>query len=295
MLSILIPIYDYNILPLVSELHKQCVENDIDFEILCQDDNSNSDKNIENEKVNLLSFCSFISLETNIAHRENRNQLALRAKYDCLLFIDGDSNILKNNYIKNYLKNIETFDVIYGGRLHPEKCPSKSQSLRWKYGKFIEDNLAEYRKKNKYKSLLFNNTLIKKSVFDRIKFDQKMKKYGHDDTQLSYGLSLLKARVHHIDNQIEHGDIDLNKVYLSKTKNSLENLLQLYTEKKINSDFVKLISLYIILKKSKLSFLAKFFYENLEKLIFKNLESDNPSLLVYNIFRIGYLCSLKPN
>ena len=43
MLSILIPIYNYNSYPLVQELHKQCLESDIDFEILCQDDASNSE------------------------------------------------------------------------------------------------------------------------------------------------------------------------------------------------------------------------------------------------------------
>ena len=51
MLSILIPIYNYNAYPLVLELHKQCLECEIEFEIICQDDASGSDLNIENEKI----------------------------------------------------------------------------------------------------------------------------------------------------------------------------------------------------------------------------------------------------
>jgi glycosyltransferase involved in cell wall biosynthesis len=41
MLSILIPIYNYNAYPLVKELHSQCLEATIDFEIFCIDDASN--------------------------------------------------------------------------------------------------------------------------------------------------------------------------------------------------------------------------------------------------------------
>ena len=82
MLSILIPIYNYNVFPLVSELHKQCLELNIDFEILCQDDASNSKLNQENEKVNSLSHSSFVALTQNIAHRANRNSLVEKSKYN---------------------------------------------------------------------------------------------------------------------------------------------------------------------------------------------------------------------
>ena len=51
MLSILIPTYNYNVFPLVLDLHKQCLECKIDFEILCQDDHSNQFSN-ENQKIN---------------------------------------------------------------------------------------------------------------------------------------------------------------------------------------------------------------------------------------------------
>jgi hypothetical protein len=38
MLSILIPIYNFNAVPLVKELQKQCMECDLEFEIICDDD-----------------------------------------------------------------------------------------------------------------------------------------------------------------------------------------------------------------------------------------------------------------
>ncbi len=293
MLSILIPIYNYNVFPLVSELHKQCLECKINFEILCQDDASLSTLNVFNEKVNSLSYCNFISLTKNIAHRENRNTLAEKAKYDYLLFIDGDSNVLFPDYIKKYLVSKLGFDVVYGGRLHPETCPSLKQKLRWKYGRYVEDKTAINRKKAPYQSLLFNNTLIKKECFNKIKFDKNIKKYGHDDTQLSYQLSILCAKINHIDNQIEHGDIDTNNDYYSKTKESVQNLIALVNDKKIDCQFNRLYLLNRSLKKFNIDSLISKLYLTFEKSIAKNLKGNNPSLFVFNLFKIGYLCSLK--
>lgn len=293
MLSVLIPIYNYNAYPLVLELHKQCLECKIDFEILCQDDASQSSLNVFNENINSLSNCSFVSLKQNVAHRENRNSLAEKTTYDYLLFIDGDSIIIQDNYIKEYISNLVDFDIIYGGRLHPKKCPSDNQKLRWKYGKFIEDKLAENRKKKPYQSLLFNNTIIKKDCFNKVKFDKYMKKYGHDDTQLSYQLSVLKSKVNHIENPVEHGDLDTNLVYLNKTKESLENLYQLHQEGKIDTEFVRIIQFHQFLRRTKLIFIISIIYTFFEKSISKNLTGTNPNLLTYNLFRVGYLCKIS--
>lgn len=293
MLSILIPIYNYNAFPLVTELHKQSLECDIDFEILCQDDASNSVLNIENEKINSLSNCNFTELKANIAHRQNRNFLASKAKYENLLFIDGDSIVIRSNYISSYISWLINFDIVYGGRLHPEKCPSINQKLRWKYGRYIEDKKVDLRNSAPFQSLLFNNTVIKKACFDKVKFDSQLTKYGHDDTQLSCQLSLLNLRLKHIDNPVEHGDIDSNKIYITKSKSSLENLIVLFEEGKINKSFSRLISLLLVLNKLKLTYLISIFYSIIEKLLVKNLVGQNPNLFLYNMFRIGYLCKIS--
>ena len=293
MLSILITIYNYNLFPLVQELHKQCLECNIEFEILTQDDASGSLLNLENQKINSLPDCYFGILKENVGYRENRNLMAAKAKYDYLLFIDGDCNILTNNYIKNFTDNISGFDAVYGGRLHNSTCPSDNQKLRWKYGRFIEDKSAVDRLKLPYQSLLFNNTVIKKEWFNKIKFDNNFRNYGHDDTQFSYKLMQLKAKIHHIENPTEHNDIDTNKVYLQKMQGSLNNLNLLYKEKKIANNYGKLVSLVHFLKITKISIVVSFFYKIFRKSIFNNLEGKKPNLKIYNAFRIGHLCSIK--
>ena len=293
MLSILVPIYNYNVFPLVAALHKQCTDYRIDFEILCQDDASNSSLNACNEQVNEMSNCSFVSLKENLAHRANRNSLAAQAKFDYLLFMDGDSIIIHDKFIKKYIDTLEDFDVVYGGRLHPKKCPSNHQKLRWKYGKFIEDKSAANRKKKPYQSLLFNNTVIKKVLFNKIKFDTNSKKYGHDDTQLAFEISLLKCKVNHIENPVEHGDIDTNLVYLNKTKASLENLISLYEEEKIDIEFVRLIQLYHFLNRTRLTDIVSKVHSIFECFFIKNMTGNYPNLIIFNWFRVGYLCSLQ--
>jgi len=290
MLSILITIYNYNLLPLVQKLNQQCEALGIVYEILTQDDASKSALNVENRKINQLENCLFFELENNVGYRENKNILVSKSKYDWLLILDGDCIIHQDNFVKKYLENIKDFDGIYGGRVHPKVCPSTQKMLRWKYGKFMEDNPLENRLNKPYESFLFNNTLIKKSVFNQIKFDASFKKYGHDDTLFSFELKRIGAKLHHIDNPVEHHDIDDNTIYYQKTKDAMDNLFYLYQTKKIDFQYTKLLRTLNFLEKTKLYGLPKLFYKFFEKPMEKNLTGNNPYLFVFNMFRLGYIC-----
>ncbi|WP_445721875.1 glycosyltransferase family 2 protein [Flavobacterium sp.] len=293
MLSILITIYNYNLFPLVQELHKQCIECNIDFEILTQDDASNSVYNIENLKIDSLSNCRFFILDKNVGYRENKNILVQKSKYNYLLILDGDCKITNPKFIKNYLDYCNEYDAIYGGRIHPEKSPSKQQLLRWKYGKFMEDQDYKKRLNTPYRSFLFNNTFIKKEIFNTIKFDNSFKKYGHDDTLFSFELKKNFAKIHHIQNPVIHDDIDTNVVFYNKMKGSLENLHYLYINKMITMDHSKMITLIEKLRKNQLTKPIAMIYSIFNSLIERNLTSSNPKLFVFNIFRLGYFCTLK--
>jgi hypothetical protein len=69
---------------------------------------------------------------------------------------------------KKYIDTLEDFDVVYGGRLHPEKCPSNHQNYVGNTGNLLRTNLPQTERKP-YQSLLFNNTVIKKSAFQQNK------------------------------------------------------------------------------------------------------------------------------
>ncbi|AJR04703.1 glycosyltransferase family 2 protein [Siansivirga zeaxanthinifaciens] len=288
MLSILIPTYNYNVYPLASELEKQALDANIEFEIICFDDGSKSDINNENNKINKLQHSKFLENKKNVGLSNNRNLLAEASKFENLLFIDGDSILPNSYFIMNYVEALKSNNqVIYGGRIHPEKA-EVNRTLRWKYGKYIEDQTDLNRKKNIYKSVLFNNTLIKKTLFNKIKFEENIIQYGHEDTVFAYKISVIKTSVLHIDNPVLHGDIDLNEVYLKKTEKALENLNFIYKNNLIDYKFITFLKLFKKTEKIKLNYLLSLFYKLFNKFLTHNLTSKNPSLFVFNLFRISY-------
>jgi glycosyltransferase involved in cell wall biosynthesis len=293
MLSILIPTYNYNVYPLACELEKQAVKTNCNFEIICIDDGSNSILNKENEKISTLTNSKFISIEKNIGLSNNRNTLAKTSKFEFLLFIDGDSQLTNTNFIKRYIDAInENTEVIYGGRIHP-KTVEQNRKLRWKYGIYREDLTAEQRSKNKYKCVLFNNTLIKKDVFDKIGFEQSIVQYGHEDTVFSYNLFRLKADIEHMENPVLHGDVDLNLVYVNKTIKGLENLNFIYNKGLINSDFITFLKVFNKLKTFKLNYFFAFIHKIFHSTFKLNLKSKNPSLYIFELFRLSYFCHIN--
>ncbi len=293
MISILIPTYNYNVFPLASDVEKLAIKNNIDFEIICIDDGSKSFINMENEKINTLINGQFIASSTNVGLSINRNNLAKLAKYDFLLFIDGDSKIINDAFINNYVKVLKNNpDVAYGGRVHPKKTENK-RKLRWKYGIYHEDCNAINRSKKKYKSILFNNTLIKKTIFNKVQFNNKITKYGHEDTIFAYNLSMQSASIEHIENSILHGDVDLNHVFFHKMHKSLENLNYIYTKKIVDPNFITFLNIFIKLKRYKLHYLFSIIHKLLYPFFKINLTSETPSLNIFNLFRLSYFCNIN--
>ncbi len=293
MLSILIPTYNYNVYPFASQIEKQAIKSKIDFEIICFDDGSNSIINLENKKINSLINSQFIARKNNIGLSNIRNALAEASKYSNLLFIDGDSLLPNEQFIIRYKKALkENTDIVYGGRIHPKKVDA-NRKLRWKYGIFREDSTANQRNKNIYKNVLFNNTLIKKKLFNSIGFEKSISKYGHEDTVFAYKLSKTKASILHIDNPVLHGDVDLNQVYYQKTHQSLKNLDSIYKTKMIEPEFTTFLKVFMKLEKFKLNYLFALFYKILSPFFTFNLTSKYPSLYVFELFRLSYFCNIN--
>ncbi|WP_338356704.1 glycosyltransferase family 2 protein [Yeosuana marina] len=295
MLSILIPTYNFSSYSLVKELNKQCIETNIEFEIICIDDGSLSPLNIENQNINNLSQCKFIESKINLGLSNIRNDLAKKSTYKNILFIDGDSELIDDSFIKRYLSALKNNpDVIYGGRIHTVLIDTK-RSLRWKYGKYREDLSVYRRNKNIYKSVLFNNTLIKKKVFNKIGFEKNITQYGHEDTIFAYKLSLINATVIHIDNPVKHADIDLNQVYLEKTRKGLQNLNFIYNTDMVDPNFITLLRLFNQLKKIGLHYFFSYVYKIFHPFLVKNLTSKKPSLYIFDLFRLSYFCFINLN
>ena len=86
MISVLLPTYNYNVFPLVKEIHKQLTQSKIAFEIVCVDDASEEKFKKLNESINTLTFSSFIVLDKNVGRSKIRNLLVSYANFEWILF-----------------------------------------------------------------------------------------------------------------------------------------------------------------------------------------------------------------
>ena len=295
MLSILIPVYNYNVLPLINELVKQCNFSGITFEIICLDDLSTLIF-AENQKINQFENCHYSVLKKNIGRSSIRNLLAKKAIYENLLFLDADTIPVQQDFISKYISQINnTEKVIYGGILYENTKPSKDQLLRWIYGSKREALLTSERNKNPYISFLTLNFLISKSIFSVVSFNENIPNLRHEDTLFSFELMQNKIEIIHIENPVFHLGIEDSKTFIRKSEEAVIGLKNLVDSGLIRPDYVRLSHYNNTLKKYHFQSLIAFGFKILKPLFIHNLLGKKPSLFLFDIYRLGYYCTLNSN
>lgn len=290
MISILIPTYNYNIVSLVKNVHKQLEKAGVPFEILALDDMSNREFQEKNIQINTLKNTSYTIADSNGGIAITRQLLCERAKFEWIILLDADVELINENFISNYLKLINTdYDFIFGGFAYKDTKPSKSYVLRWKYGKQCEALSAEKRNKKPYKVTIAANLLARKLTYLKFNLNSMGKQYAMD----YYFGALLKesnSKVLHLDNQVYHLGIEKSSNYLRKKEKAAETLINLYRANKINEHDNGLFSLYLKLKKNKLNYMFAKGYSVLKPILKKNLLSKNPSVKLLQLYKILYIC-----
>lgn len=246
MISVLIPVYNINLHPLVSELQPQLAECGVDYEIIIEDDAS-PDWTIRhhNSLLGEMEHITYIEHPDNLGRSKTRNHLADTAKYPYLLFIDCDARMKKKSYITDYLKHIRENKLegkdfaVSGGLAYHFARPPKGQRLRYKYGIYREIRLAFLRNRNPYQNFTPFNLLISKSVFDTCRFDESLTDYGYEDTFFGIDLNDHNIPVYHIDNELYHEGLDSNVDFIRKIEASVRNLDKLYRDGKVDERFRK--------------------------------------------------------
>jgi hypothetical protein len=294
MLSILIPTYNYDIRKLVNDLHNQAKALCIDFEIVVMEDGSQKYLS-ENKIVKNLTFVKYYVLSKNIGRSAIRNRLADSAIYSYLLFLDCDVEICKNNFLEYYLKLFHENCVISGGRIYKNNI-EKQYSLCAKYGK-THEQFTDKNLKIRKKHTVFTtpNFLIDKNIFKKVRFDETIKQYGHEDTIFGIELQRQNIDIDMINNPVYHIGLDDNFAFLKKTELALQTLLNIYKsgnymELQQNS---KIISFYLKIKKMHLIKIISLNFKIFKPLIIRNLTSKNPSMLLFDFYKLGFLTKLS--
>ena len=297
MLSVLIPVYNYDVRDLVEEVHRQAAKENIDFEIMVDDDASDQQFREINRQLVTLPYVNYVEENINLGRSKIRNKLAQEAKYTKLLYMDCDSGIVNKNFIKNYIRVADSSQVIYGGRLYYEQGKiTPNYRLHWLYGIKREQSTARNRRVEPNRSFQTNNFLIDKELLLNIEFNEKITGYGHEDTLFGFELKKRDISITHIDNPVAHLGLEPSEEFLRKTREGIKNLKRIMringNEKKLVND-ITILSYYKKIERFGLDRPVEFFYKRYEHLLRKNLLSSKPNLLVFDLYKLGYLCSIN--
>lgn len=227
MISICIPIHNFYAYPLARRLSNQAKTSKLDVEIVCIDDHSSGYYLDQNK--GLAEVGQYIKLAENIGRSRIRNLFLKYTSGEYLLFLDDDSLVPDDRFLRKYSKAIDSNpQVVVGGRIYDERGNDQEHRLRYLYGTRIESRPVEERQKHPYQSFMTNNFLIRRDVLEQIKFDKRLSKYGHEDTLFGYRLEEARIPITHIDNPVVNGQVETNAEFLHKTVTAVENLAFIY-------------------------------------------------------------------
>lgn len=294
MLSILIPIYNQDVRTLVYNLAKQCNKLNINYQILCFDDGSTEKFKSKNKELAFKMNINYTELPENLGRSKIRNWLGKAAYFEYLLFLDGDSSVRNKDFIRNYINNLPTNGIIYGGRLYQKNQPANIKKiLHWKYGTKIEAQKAKNRNKNPYLNFQSNNFLIPEKIFNNCHFEENVEGYGYEDLQYAEKLRQSSIPIVHIDNPIYHDGIEYNNVFLVKTKTAIDNLI--FLENKNQIPQTRIAKTYLLLKDYGLVSFFMFLSTKYISKIERNLLSTKPYLFLLQVWKLNYYIRKKLN
>lgn len=292
-LSILIPVFNKDVRPLVHDLHRQALLLDCPFEIILADDCSNAEFVEMNSGLASLQGVVYEQMTKNVGRAILRNHLATMSQYDLLVFMDCDVAMVDNDYLNRYLANASV-DVVFGGFLYKPEQKQRNCMLRWTYDTTLRTLPAQQRSKSPYTSFSTVNFSIRRELMLRYPFNDKLSAYGHEDSMLRCELEQNGIAITHIDNPVYHMHLDENDSFIEKTHKGVENMMiinempecqPLTAQLSLLNYFAKLKRFHLVLPFKLLFLLTK-------KIQLLNLKSAHPCLTLYQLYKLGYLCSI---
>lgn len=295
-LSICIPIYNFDVRPLVQALHAQLQDMQGAAELIMIDDASNMYYKSVNKAVAAMG--TYVELPKNIGRAKIRNRFLDYAKGEYLLFLDGDALLMADDFLSRYSAIISQKkpQIICGGRVYPSLLPSAQQALRWRYGHAKESQTADVRAQHPNRSFMTNNFVVQRSLLQRIPFDERLSRYGHEDTLFGFELSKQGVAIVHIDNPILNGDIETNALFMAKTEAAIVNLAEILAWRNYDKaliDSMQLSKVYYAMPPWSRRLWAWVFRHLVKRPLRWSLLHWRLPLFCFDVYKLGYLSGQK--
>ena len=228
MLSVLIPVYQWDCRRLVGELLRQGRQLACPFEIRLYDDGSQDGCRRLNRELLNQPEVVYWEAPVNLGRAGIRNKLAEEACYEWLLFIDADSGVVRDDFLAVYVAHAISPGIVCGGRVYGSRPPAdKSYYLHWLFGRRRESYGADHRRRDPLLGFMTNNYMIARSLQQAFPFHASLRTYGHEDTLLGAELKQAGISVRHIDNPLRHEGLETTDIFLQKQQAAIRNLCQL--------------------------------------------------------------------
>lgn len=294
-LSILLPTYNCSSILLVEKLQEQAnglrlLHSEFRYEIIVADDGSTDISVIQNNrKINSIENCRYVERKDNVGRSAIRNFLIHEAKYEFLLFIDGDLSIDDNNFLLKYAFSISNDIVVGGIKIEGDERANKG-NLRYKLEKKHESKYSvEHRIKNPYTDFKTCNFLAAKEIMEAHLFNENIKKYGYEDVLLGKSFKKSGYIVEHIDAPVVFDVFDENVDYIRKLEKSLENLYDFRTQLE---GYSKLLDIVNHIKNTIFYSLIILWHRCFGKIEFSILVGNKPNLMFFRLYQLGYFVTL---
>ena len=288
-LSILIPVFNWDVNKLVDALLGQLADWPGPVEILLIDDGSHTEFRTLNRPLSNLAGVTYRELPRNIGRAAIRNQLAAAAQHEWLLLLDNDSLLPDNQFLARYAAAQHHAAVLIGGTCYATAPPTDpALLLRWRYGQAREARPAAVRHAAPCHQLTINNALIRADIFRQFPLDERLTGYGHEDTKFGVELAAAHISVLHLDNPVLHDGLEPAAIFLQKSEQAVHNLAQVYQQDGLGTDS-RLLQMALRLRRLGLAPAANAALAAAAPALHRQLLSAEPRLQALDLLKLHWL------
>jgi len=290
-LSILIPVFNRAVAPLVEPLVQQATTWPGPIEIRLLDDGSAEVFRSQNRLLAALPSVVYQELPANVGRAAIRNQLAASAQYEWLLLLDNDSLLPDQQFIARYAQAQAAGPpaLFIGGTTYEATPPTDpALRLRWRYGRAREMRPAAVRQRDPGGQLSINNALLPKVLLQQYPLDERLSGYGHEDTKFGLELSRANVPVRHLDNPVLHDGLEPAAIFLAKSQQAVRNLAQVLRTDGLGAT-TRLVQAAERLRRAGLAWVAQAALGALEPALRRNLLGQNPALRALDALKLLWL------
>lgn len=224
-LSILIPVYNWDVGPLLGCLaaQRQVLPAEQLVEIIVLDDGSAQKYHNQSVAARLASV-SYVESSVNQGRAAVRNALLQRARGSYVLFLDADMLPDDEKFLSRYLEKArQGSEIVCGGISYRQNVQQRPEFAFYLYKSQRTEALsATVRQGAPWRYLFTSNILVRRDILGSVCFDPRFTGYGFEDVE--WGVRLEKSyAITHIDNTCSHMGLLTKEQVSGKMRDSIRN------------------------------------------------------------------------